>query len=180
MKKIILFLLMSLMVGTLIACTAESNNEDEADTEEINQEGIKDKTNEEVKEIQNDNWELSPTFEHSIIDKEGKEISYTIVGNKETLGFTGDISLNSEKIHKLFWFYCGEENIYDKPVEVKAIKKGTEEVIDLHSGTFYKGAEVSADSVNMPSNLQFQSSGIWKILVYIDGEFYESIVVEVD
>lgn len=160
MKKLSLFLSLSLILSTLIACTS--------------------KTNEVVDEPPNNNWDLSPSFEHSVVDKYGTEISYTIVGKQDTLGFTGDILMNVEKMHKIFWFYFGKENILDKPVEVKAVKKGTEEVVDLHSGTFYRGAEVSPNSVNMPSNIKFPTAGLWKIFVYIDGELYESIVVEVD
>jgi hypothetical protein len=37
---------------------------------------------------------------------------------------------------------------------------------------------LSPDSVNMPSTLKFPSAGIWKVLVYIDRELYESIVIE--
>lgn len=181
MKKIILFLLMSLMVGSLlIACTAESNYEDEGNTEETHQEDVQKNTNVVVYEVPNDSWDLSPTFEHFVKVEDGKELSYSIIGYEDTFGITGSIPMVAEKPHKIFWFYFGEENIYDQPVEVKAIKEGTKELIDLHSGTFYKGAEVSVASVNMPSSLQFPSAGVWKDLVYIDGEFYESIVVEVD
>ncbi|SDO09547.1 hypothetical protein SAMN05518871_11050 [Psychrobacillus sp. OK028] len=160
MKKLFLFFSLSLMLIALIACTSD--------------------TNEVVYELPDNRWDLSPSFEHSIVNKDGEETTYTIVGKQDTLGFTGDIIMDVEKIHKIFWFYFGKENILDKPVEVKAVKKDTEDIIDLHSGTFYKGAEVSPDSVNMPSNIKFPTAGVWKFLVYIDGEFYESIVVEVN
>ncbi|MBU0904884.1 MAG: DUF4871 domain-containing protein, partial [Firmicutes bacterium] len=60
------------------------------------------------------------------------------------------------------------------------IKDGEEELIDVYSGTFNESAEVSSDSVNMPSHLKFPSAGVWKVLVYINEELYESIVVEVE
>lgn len=177
-KKLILFLYMSLMVGAMIACTPDTKNENKGVPEDTKPED-EEREKEVAYEIPNDSWGLSPSFEHSVVDKDGKEVSYTIVGDQKTLGFTGDILMNVEKTHKIFWFYFGEENILDKPIEVKAVKEGTEEIVDLHLGTFYKGAEVSPDSVNMPSNIKFPSAGLWKILVYIDGELYESIVVEV-
>jgi hypothetical protein len=167
------------MVGTLIACTSDTNIENEGVPEETGLEEVQVNINEVVYQIPNSSWDLSPIFEHSIVDENGKEVSYTIIGNEKTLGFTGAMLMDAEQTHKMFWFYFGEENIYDKPVEVKAIKEGTEELVDLHSGSFYEGAEVSADSVNIPSHLEFPSAGLWKILVYIDDEFYESIVVEV-
>jgi hypothetical protein len=186
MKKLILFISMSLIVCTLIACTSNTNNENESVQEEETKEEASQENSTEVfnnipnvYEIPNDSWDLSPTFEHFVKVEDAKELSYTIIGYEDTLGITGAIPIFAEKAHKIFWFYFGEETIYDKPVEVKAIKEGTEELVDLHSGTFYKGAEVSVDSVNMPSTLQFPSEGLWKILVYIDGEFYESILIEV-
>lgn len=180
MKKLILFLYMSLMVGAMIACTPDTKNENEGVPEKTKQEDVQESEIEVAYEIPNDNWDLSPLFEHSVVDKDGKEVSYTIVGNQNTLGFTGNIQLNVEKAHKIFWFYFGKENILDKPVEVKGIKEGTEEIVHLHLGSFYKGAEVSPDSVNMPSNIKFPSAGLWKMLVYIDGELYGNVVVEVD
>jgi hypothetical protein len=50
MKKLILFLSMSLLVGTLIACT-DTNIENEGVPEETNQEEIQETTNEVVYEI---------------------------------------------------------------------------------------------------------------------------------
>ncbi|WP_078552026.1 hypothetical protein [Bacillus alkalicellulosilyticus] len=179
MKKLILFLATSLLVGTMIACTSDTTNENEGDPVEAGQEEVQVNTNEVVYQIPNNSWELSSIFEHSIVDENGKEVPYSITGNVETLGFTGPNPIVSDENQKYFWFYFGQEDIYDKPVEVKAVKEGTEELVDLHSGSFYEGAEASADSVNMPSHLEFPSAGLWKILVYIDGEFYESIVVEV-
>jgi len=122
-----------------MACTSNNNIENGEISDESQKEDVQENTKEVGYEVPNDSWELSPNFEHPIVDKDGKEITYTIVGNEETLGFTGDFPMNSENIHKVFWFYFGEENIYDKPVEVKGVKEGTEELVDLHSGTFYEG-----------------------------------------
>lgn len=180
MKNLYLLFPVSLMVGALAACSADTQTVKEGSAEEAEQAVLLEDSNEASDEIQNENWRFSPSFDHSIVDKDGKEISYIIVGNKETLGFAGEIGLKAEKSHKLLWFYFGEENIFDKPVEVNGIRKGTEEMVNLHSGTFYQGAEAGPGSVNMPSSLKFPSAGKWKILIYIDGEFYESIAVEVD
>lgn len=160
MKNFILTLFITLMVGILAACTEN--------------------TNEVSYEIPENDWELSSTFEHSVVYESGKEGSYTVVGSKDGIGFIGPFPIIAKDKQKYLWFYFGKENIYDKPVEVKAIKKGTEELVDILSGpgTFYEGAKVSPDSVNMPSHLKFPSAGVWKILVYIDEELYESIVIE--
>ncbi|MCA0983661.1 DUF4871 domain-containing protein [Halobacillus yeomjeoni] len=126
-----------------------------------------------------DGWDLSRFFQHKVVYENGEEVSYTIIGNKHTLGFTGPFPIIAADSDKYMWFYFGSENIYDKPVEIKAEKKGSEETIQITSGKFYREAEVAPLEVNMPSNLRFPSSGTWRVIVYIDGEIYEKIVVEV-
>ena len=165
------------IIGLLIACTPHSDEQvlqKVGDKKEENPENTK-------YEFQEEDWVLSPSFEHSVVYKDGDEGSYTLVGNKEGIGFTGPFPILAKETQKYFWFYFGKTDIYDKPVKVVAIKKGTQKPIDILSGpsTFYKSAEVSPDSVNMPSHLKFPSAGKWRILIYIDEKLYDSIVVEV-
>ncbi|MDP5277218.1 hypothetical protein [Chengkuizengella axinellae] len=178
MNKLMLFFLFFLMVGLLMACTSSNIDKSEKTLEDSQKEGN------EVKEVDykipDDGWDLSLIFDHSIVYDDGNEHIYTFVGNKETLGFIGPLPIVAGNLGKHLWFYFGEENVLNKPVIVKGIKQGTDELIDLHSGSFYEGARVSADSVNMPSNMKFPSAGLWKVLVYIDGQFYDSIVIEVE
>ncbi|WP_430787535.1 hypothetical protein VBD025_16715 [Virgibacillus flavescens] len=171
----ILTLSLLIMASTLVACTSDENKDASGKTK---QEDTTQVSNNDA--IQNKNWDLSPTFEHTVVYESGKEGSYTVVGNEKTFGYSGPFPILAGKTQKYFWFYFGKENIYDKPVQVKALKKGTEEMVDIFEGTFYESAEVSPDSVNMPTHLHFPSAGVWKVLVYIEDEFYESIVVEVE
>lgn len=167
------------MVGSMFGCTNQ-NEELANELEELKEKNkTKEMANKVVEVMEEGNWDLSPIFEHSVVYENGNQGSYEVVGNRKTVGFTGPFPLIAEEPQKYFWFYYGNKNIYDKPVIVKALKKGTEELIDVFSGTFYKDAKVSPQSVNMPSTLKFPSSGLWKVLVYIDDELYESIVVEV-
>ncbi|MGP4060176.1 hypothetical protein [Halobacillus sp. H74] len=182
MKKHIIALSLLMTVGALVACTSNPNDETSNELNESKKENeVQESSNDVQKVGAEDNWELSSTFNHSVEYENGEEGSYEIVGNKDTVGFTGTFPIKARDSQKYFWFYFGKESIYDKPVEVKAIKKGTMEPVDIISGpsNFYKEAEVSPHSVNMPSRLKFPSAGIWAILVYIDDELYESIVVEV-
>jgi hypothetical protein len=165
------------MISSLLLMAACTDNTTEKEIQEPQQEVS---ANEVVYEIPENGWEVTPTFKHSVVYESGEEGSYTIAGSKDGIGFTGPFPIMANEKQKYFWFYFGEEDIYDKPVEAKAIKKGTEELVDVLWGpsTFYKSAAVSPDSVNMPSTLKFPSAGIWKVLVYIEGELYESIVIE--
>jgi Domain of unknown function (DUF4871) len=173
-RKITASLVMIFSLLLMVACTEDTTEKEiKEPQQEVN-------VNEMDYEIPDNGWELSSTFEHSIVDARGEEASYTIVGSKGGIGFTGPFPIIAKEKQKYFWFYFGEENIYDKPVEVKAVKKGTKELVDVLGGpsTFYESAEVSPGSVNMPSSLKFPSAGIWKVLVYVDGELYESIVIK--
>lgn len=182
LKKHTLTLFLLLAVVLLMACTSNSISEISNESKLTKVETkVQEITNEIEKVATDGNWVLSSTFDHSVGYETGEEGSYEIVGNKDTVGFTGPFPIIAKDSQKYFWFYFGKESVYNKPIEVKAIKKGTEKAVNILSSpsNFYKGAEVSPDSVNMPSHLKFPSAGVWKILVYIDEELYESIVVEV-
>ncbi len=179
-RNLVYVLSLLLTVGPLAACTS-NHNEDSNEWKVSKEERVvQESTNEIEKAMAEDNWDLSSTFNYSVEYKNGEEGSYEIVGNKDTVGFTGPFPIIAKDDQKYFWFYFGKENIYNKPVEVKAIKKGTKKPVNILSGpsTFFEDAAVSPGSVNMPSNLTFPSEGVWKILVYIDGQLYEKIVVE--
>ena len=175
MKKYILAFFMFTITGLLAACNVLDIQKSKQDKK------VNENNDEIIYEGSENEWELSPTFEHSVIYEDGEKGSYTVVGSTDRVGFTGSFPIIAKEPQKYFWFYFGRQNIYDKPVKVKAIKKETKEVVDVLSGpsTFYKSAAVSPGSVNMPSLLTFPSAGIWKVLVYIDEKLYESIVIEV-
>ena len=50
-------------------------------------------------------WELSSTFEHSVIYEDGGKGSYTVVGSTERVGFTGSFPIIAKEPQKYFWFY---------------------------------------------------------------------------
>jgi hypothetical protein len=166
--------------GLLAACTENENNGTKSE-EPKQEESVNEKPNMVSYEIPDNDWNLSSIFEHSVVYESGEEGSYTVVGSKDGIGFTGPFPIIANDKQKYFWFYFGKENIYDKPVEIKAVKQGTEELVDVlvDPSSFYESAEVSPDSVNMPSTLKFPSTGVWKVLVYIDEKLYENIVIEV-
>ena len=167
---------------SLAACTSDPKSHVVNVLEEIEKENAVQDSPDQIRyEIPENGWELTPAFEHSVEYESGEEGSYTMIGSQEGVGFTGPFPIKAKDNQKYFWFYFGKDNLYGQPVEVKAVKKGTEELVDVLSGpgAFYESARVSPDSVNMPSSLSFPSAGIWKVLVYIEEEFYQSIVVEV-
>ncbi len=181
-KRLLTLSLLLTAAGSLAACTSNPKSHVANEIEEIEEENaVQDSLDKIRYEIPENDWELTPAFEHSVEYESGEEGSYTVVGSQDGVGFTGPFPIKAKDNQKYFWFYFGKNNIYGQPVEVKVIKKGTEELVDVLSGpsAFYESAEVSPDSVNMPTSLRFPSAGIWKVLVYIEEEFHQSIVVEV-
>ncbi|MYL44281.1 hypothetical protein GLV94_01350 [Virgibacillus halodenitrificans] len=181
MKKNILALSLLLTVGSLVACTSNSNTEAVNELEETKVENeVQTTTNKFDEAIIDNNWELSTKFNHSVEYKSGEKGSYEIVGNTDGMGITGPFPIMAKDSQKYMWFYFGTENIYDRPVKIKAIKKGEEDILDVYSGTFYEDAEVSSGSVNMPSKLNFPSKGRWKVFVYIDEELFDTIIIKAE
>ncbi len=117
LQKRILFLSLFLTIGTWNACTSHPNDESSKENE------VRESTNEDEKAKAEDDWDMSSTFNYSVEYESGEEGSYEIVGNKDTVGFTGPFPIIAEEGQKYFWFYFGKENIYNKPVEVKARPK---------------------------------------------------------
>ncbi len=180
-KKHLVVLSLILMVGLLVACSSNSNNESGNELEVSKQESEAQKISSKNDEtIIEKNWELSPEFIHFVEYESGEKGSYEIRGNKDGMGITGPFPIIAKDSQKYMWFYFGAENIYDKPVKIKAIKKGEEDSIEVYSGTFFESAEVSPESVNMPSRLRFPSTGTWKVLVYIEEELFDTIIVKVE
>lgn len=125
-----------------------------------------------------DDWEKESVFNHKVRYDESGTGVYKMVGKEGRIGFT-PVEITENHGGKHMWFYWGEEDILDKPVKITAVKKGSDEPIDVFEGQFYKDAQVSKDSVNMPSNLVLPSAGLWKIFIHIDGKLYDTLVVDV-
>ncbi|KUP06295.1 hypothetical protein Q75_09150 [Bacillus coahuilensis p1.1.43] len=178
MYKILLTIVRLSFIGIVVACSSKGSNPDISNTP-LQVEKVSDSILTEVDQINGDEWDLSPMFVHSVVYEDGTTGSYTLVGNKEHIGFTGPFPIVEKEPQKYFWFYLGHETIWNKKVEVRALKKGSYEHEFLFSGFFYEGAEVSPGSVNMPSNITFPSKGIWRIQIYLNDVLVESIVVEV-
>ncbi len=180
MKNAVILSLLLLITLLFTACMDDDSQamNDEGSNQDNENPEKTEKTKTEIPET--DNWKLSSKFDYTVEPKNSDQHTYKIVGKKDTFGFTGPFPIVSKQPKKYMWFYFGKEDVYDIPVELKAVKKGTDKIINLDSGTFFKSAAVSPDSVNMPSILRFPSAGVWKILVYTNEKHVESIVVNVE
>ncbi|WP_078597698.1 DUF4871 domain-containing protein [Evansella clarkii] len=116
-------------------------------------------------------WEPSPVF---------------ISEDRDMIGIEGKIGLLGAGIiagepSKQMWHFWGDD-LLNKYVSVEAYHEGvSDEVNPLVRGEEYPlGFGVNGADYSHPSHLQFPEPGVWKMDVYLNEEFYESIVIEVN
>lgn len=116
-------------------------------------------------------WEdNSVTFATVYGEMFGKEDSFGIIGSKSV----------TENGQKWMWHFWGTEDISYKKWEVTAFKQGGEEAINP---IIFKDELLTprGDAIkgNARSAVLFPSSGLWKLKVYIDGEYFDEIIVDI-
>ncbi|MTH54966.1 DUF4871 domain-containing protein [Bacillus mangrovi] len=124
------------------------------------------------KTVQVEKWkDTSPVFTSEYGEMFGKEGRIGIIGSKAI----------TENGQKWMWHFWGDDAISDKGWEVKAFRHGEEEPIN--PVTFKdeilipRGDEIHGHA---RSGILFPESGLWKLKVYIDGEFFDEMVVGIE
>ncbi len=126
------------------------------------------KSEETVKE---EKWEdNSPTFTSEYGEMFGKEGSIGIIGPKTV----------TENGQKWMWHFWGTKDISNKEWEIKAFKQDEDEPINpikvKDEILTSRGDDINGHA---RSAVLFTSSGLWKLKVYIDGEFFDEIIVDI-
>lgn len=124
------------------------------------------------KTIKEEKWkDKNLTFTNEYGEMFGKEGSIGIIGSKT-------VTKNGQK---WMWHLWGTEDISYKEWEVKAFKQGEEESINPIKNKDVK-LSPRGDNINghARSLVLFPSSGLWKLKVYIDGEFYDEMIVDIN
>lgn len=126
-------------------------------------------------------WKVSPTFD--LLNQDGS-IVYPdrVVGVEGKIGFLEpyDLIANApEPVAKMFWYVWGnQDELIGKVLKATAVHQGTGEQIVLDESTL--GEPVyGEDASALTSFNPFPLKGQWRIDVFIDGNFYESIFVHV-
>lgn len=127
--------------------------------------------------------ELSPTFEIAYIDHEGKNSKRMFQGIEGKLGITPPLTNESTvSSNKVMWYFWAEEDdIIGKNLVVQGIRMDTgeeETLFDSKRLVSVQSDENFGEVVSLPSIINFASTGIWKLNIYLDDIFYETIVVE--
>ncbi|GIO34003.1 MULTISPECIES: DUF4871 domain-containing protein [Paenibacillus] len=116
-----------------------------------------------VFEVPDSDWNVSPNFVYN---------KSVLTGNKMEMGFVSS-GFTAGQPNKFLWhlFAGGEKS---GSFRVDAVKKGTTDVITILN------TELSGSKLHqtLPSTMQLPEAGLWRLLVYVDGKFYDSMVVE--
>ena len=120
---------------------------------------------------QEEEWkDSSPSFTTNHGEMFGKEGKIGIIGSKKV----------TENGQKWMWHFWGNSEISNKTWEVKAFKQGEKKAINpirFKDETLVpRGEDVKGHA---RSAVLFPSSGLWKLKVYIDGDYFDEIVVEI-
>lgn len=127
-------------------------------------------------------WETSPTFD--LLDEDGSVVyADRVVGVEGRIGFLKrhDFIANApETTGKMFWYVWGDpKKLIRKPLVAMAVHQQTDTKIVLDQSQLSSGSLYGEDVNSLTSFKPFPLKGQWRIDVYIDGDFYESIVVHV-
>ncbi|MFE1243463.1 DUF4871 domain-containing protein [Fictibacillus sp. NPDC058756] len=120
-------------------------------------------------------WEQKATFFST-------ETGTKILGNKMKLGLLGpEFKVNTEG--KWMWHFWGVQNGdvtvvgYNKDNSIKPV------FYDVESKDFFWTkdgimGEVNGADAHLPSNMLFEKSGKWALLVYINNELFDTLILE--
>jgi hypothetical protein len=113
-------------------------------------------------------WEVSPLFTSG---------TYQLRGIPNKVGFI-DAGFIAGKSNKYLWHFWGSEYELNGNFKVKALKKGTHQLIDVFSADYLGGKNNGADH-SIPSSMSLPTSGRWQLLAYMNDQLFGSIVIDV-
>jgi hypothetical protein len=119
-------------------------------------------------------WDISPMFQSGI---------YWMRGVEKGVGFI-DAGFVAGKPQKYMWHFWGNEDELTGPFVVKAVREGTDRIVDvfplngLSSSNVLGGANNGADR-HAVTTMMLPEPGRWRLLPYIHGRLLDTIVVEV-
>ncbi|CAM4515966.1 hypothetical protein FHS16_003248 [Paenibacillus endophyticus] len=118
-------------------------------------------------------WEISPEFRSG---------SYLMRGVSNQIGFI-DAGFLAGKSQKYMWHFWGSDEQLNGPFDVKAVKEGSDRIIDvfstnpLLSSNALSGKLNGADR-NTVTSMKLPEKGVWRLLPYVRGQLLDTIVVE--
>ncbi|WP_409346475.1 DUF4871 domain-containing protein [Paenibacillus sp. MBLB4367] len=121
-----------------------------------------------VFEVPDAPWTLSPSFQSG---------AYTFRGLEGKIGFI-DPSFKAGQPNKAIWHLWGKEAELKGGLTVFGIRQGQSKPVQLFGSSEIGGALNGADA-SVVSSLTMPEKGLWRLMAYIDGKLFGSVVVEV-
>ncbi|BFT71952.1 DUF4871 domain-containing protein [Paenibacillus sp. P36] len=124
--------------------------------------------------MQSPSWEITPMFQSDV---------YLLRGFEKQVGFI-DAGFKAGKDQKYIWHFWGTEEKLNGPFEVKAIKEGSDNLIDVYASNPLSSANALGGPLNgadraLPTSMMLPEVGRWRLLPYVHGKLLDPIVVEV-
>lgn len=117
-----------------------------------------------VFDIPDSNWEIAPDFDLN---------NTTVTGDIMSMGYVSS-GFTAGQPNKFLWhFFAGGE--LKGPLRVDAVKQGTQDVRSILESNL--GGEYF--NKTLPSTMELPEAGLWRLLVYVNDQFYDSMIVKV-
>jgi len=130
-------------------------------------------------------WTRTSTFNLPYTGNDGLPYHYVLAGEKDKVGFLVGPYQNDKgpfiagKGNKYMWYFWGSKEELAGSFNVKAVKEGTTQEIDVFSARSIGGPLIGADAV-IPSSMELPEAGMWRLNVYIHDQLFSSIYVRVE
>jgi len=119
-------------------------------------------------DVPDGSWEPSGTFRSG---------GFEMTGVPERLAYVGP-GFVAGKPNKYMWHFWGPAESLYGPLEIVAVKRGSSEPVPLFRATLAAG-ELNGADASMPSGLTLPTAGRWRLMAFVDGAPFGSVVVDV-
>lgn len=121
-----------------------------------------------VIDVPDSSWEPSPVFNSGI---------YEMTGVENRLGYI-NYGFIAGQPNKYMWHFWGSDEELKGELRIQAVKQNSLEIIDVFEAKLLPQKLNGADAA-LPTTMSLPSSGLWRLMVSIDGQLFGSVIVEV-
>jgi hypothetical protein len=123
-------------------------------------------------------WEISSTFGVPFKDDQGNERTFMLRGIENKLGIT-DAPLYVGVSQKVLWHFWGDpETLVGKAFKVEGTSAKSGEKIKLFEYSRLGLSPNLGATTSLPSGIKLTSTGLWKLDIYLDNVYYDSLIVQ--
>lgn len=121
-----------------------------------------------VIDVPDSSWDRSPVFSSGI---------YEMTGVENRLGFI-NYEIIAAQPNKYMWHFWGSDEDLKGELRITALKQNSLEIIDVFEAKLNPSKLNGADAA-IPTTMSLPTSGLWRLMVSIDGQLFGSVIVEV-